>query len=178
MRFTTSLLSTCLLLAPALPAQTPAAATAQAAPAPGVPFTAAQLSALLPPSVYFQGKTASLQLRNAGGVDFPGNAVLWAALVDTSGYSTAVQEKYQFYLVTEAPVSFGGKPLPAGAYGCGFVGDSFVVMDVGGHTLLQGPLETDTALKRPRPLQLVSDGQDAVRLYLGRHWVRIVHRAS
>ena len=139
--------------------------------APGVPYTAEQINALLPPSVYFQGQSAALQLRNAGGVTFANGEILWASLVDTSGYSTGVQDRYQFYLVTEGPIQFGDAKLPAGAYGAGFVGDHFLLMDLGGHTVAQGPLQQDAAFARPRPLQVLRDTPNSVKLYLGRHWV-------
>lgn len=155
-------------------ATTPASSSAEA---PGVPFTADKLTSLLPPSVYFQGRSAPLQLRNAGGTSFPDGAILWVSLVDSSGYSSSIQEKYQFYLVTEGPLQFGSASLPAGAYGGGFQGDHFILMDLGGHTLAQGPVETDADLRRPRPLQLIADGPSAVKLYLGRHWVTL-HASS
>ena len=93
------------------------AAGATATASQGALFSSEKLNALLPPSVYFQGKTAPLQLRNAAGITFPNGQIVWMALVDTSGYSTAVQEKYQFYLVSEGPLRLGSASLPAGAYG-------------------------------------------------------------
>ncbi len=109
--------------------------------------------------MYFRGQTAPLQLRNAGAVRFPDNAVLFASLVDTSGYSTSVRERYQFYLVTEVPLRVGEKSLPAGAYGAGFLEDgTFVVMDIGGHDLLLSRTTRDENMQRPRPLQLVTGG--------------------
>ncbi len=169
-----------LLLAPALAKGTPPpapfvgdlqAATANSPAGPGVPFTADKLSSLLPATVYFQGRSAPLQLRNAAGTTFGPDQILWASLVDTSGYSTSVQERYQFFLVTEGPLRIGGTAVPAGAYGAGFVGDHFLLMDPGGHTIAQGPLQTDTGLRRPRPLQMVADQPSSIKLYLGRHWV-------
>jgi hypothetical protein len=155
-------------------AQTQASAPAQAAPAsPGAVFPADKLAALLPPSVYFQGKTAPLQTRNAGGTTFAGGAIVWVALVDASGYATNVQERYQFYLVSEGPLNVGDARIAAGAYGGGFVGDHFIIMDLGGHTIAQGPVQTDAALTRPRPLQIVPDTLSSVKLYLGRRWVEL-----
>lgn len=148
----------------------PAAVSANGA---GVPFTAEKLTSLLPATVYFQGRSAPLQLRNAAGVTLADGQIVWASLVDTSGYSTSVQERYQFYLVTEGPLRVGDASIPAGAYGAGFLGDHFLLMDLGGHTLAQGPLQNDTALRRPRPLQIQADSPSAVKLYLGRHWVRL-----
>jgi hypothetical protein len=150
------------------------AATTPATAAAGAPFTEQQLNALLPASVYFSGKSAPVQMRNSGGTRFANGAIVWAAMVDTSGYASGVQEKYQFYFVAEAPIRFGGKLLPAGAYGAGFIsGNRFIVMDVGGHTVLEGQTTNDEALKRPRPLQVVPESPASVRLYLGRRWVSL-----
>lgn len=146
-----------------------------AAPAPGsgTPFTAEQLSSMLPATVYFAGRTAPLQLRNAGGTKFASGSTLWISLVDSSGYSSSVQERYQFYLVTEGPLRFGDVTLRPGAYGGGFVGDRFVLMDLGDHTIGEGATQNDTALPRPRPLQLFGVQPNAVKLYLGRRWVML-----
>ncbi len=140
---------------------------------PGVPFKADKLATLLPATVYFQGRTANLQLRNAGGTAFGGNAIVWAALVDASGYASNVQERYQFYLVTETPLQIGDAQLAAGVYGAGFVGQRFVIMDIGGHTVAQGSTQLDQILPHPRPLQMLPESADAVKLYLGRRWVTL-----
>ncbi len=163
-------------------AQTQASAPVEKSPAtqakspvlsPGVPFSADQLAELLPATVYFQGRKAPLQVRNAGGTTLAGGGILWMALVDTSGYASSVQEKYQFYLVSEAPLIIGGERLPAGAYGGGFVGERFVLMDVGGHDVAEGATERDQAFARPRPLQLLPGSPNTVKLYLGRRWVSL-----
>lgn len=146
---------------------------AHAATAPGAPLSAEQLAKIIPANVYFQGKSAPVQIRNAGGAIFADGATLWTALVDSSGYSTSIQEKYQFYFVTEDPVRVGGVSLPAGVYGGGFLKDHFLLMDVGGHTVAQGPLQTDSDLRRPRPLQVLPDSATSVKLYLGRRWVKL-----
>lgn len=140
---------------------------------PGIPLKPDALAALLPATVFFQGRTAALQMRNAAAVPFAKGAIVWAALVDSSGYATATQEKYQFYLVTECPLRFGNARIPAGVYGGGFIGDHFILMDVGGHTIAQGPTQLDAAYPRPRPLQMLPVSPSAVKLMLGRHWVNV-----
>ncbi|HLI77887.1 MAG TPA: hypothetical protein VKV02_13155, partial [Acidobacteriaceae bacterium] len=132
-----------------------------------------KLSALLPATVYFQGRSAPLQLRNAGGTSFGPDAIVWVSLVDSSGYSSSVQERYQFYLVTESPLRFGEAHLPAGAYGGGFQGDHFLLMDLGGHTVAEGDVHVDSALARPRPLQVLPESPSSIKLYLGRRWVSL-----
>ena len=172
------LLSIALLLPPAAPSspQSPPSASDAAAPALLAPD---QINKLLPPSVFFRGQTAPLQLRNAAAARFGDGALLFASLVDTSGYSTSVRERYQFYLVTEVPLTLGEKTLPAGAYGAGFLEDgTFVVMDIGGHDVLLARTERDQTMRRPRPLQLVPGSTpQELRLYLGRSYA-VLKRAA
>jgi hypothetical protein len=111
---------------------------------------------LLPDAVYFDAKSASTQLRNSGAVHFSDGPYTLAVLVDTSGYSTAVQQKYQGYLLTETALDFGGNRLPAGAYGFGFVGGQFLVMDIGAHDLFRAPAAHDAELPHPMPLKILA----------------------
>lgn len=168
------LLALALLLSPFTIAQTaPTAASGGSTGAATSLLSPEEVHKLLPSSVYFRGQTAPLQLRNAAAARFSDNAVLFASLVDTSGYSTSVRERYQFYLVTEVPLTVAEKPLPAGAYGAGFLEDgTFVVMDLGGHDLLLSRTTHDDNMHRPRPLQLVAGATpQELRLYLGRSFV-------
>src|ERR1700739_3626425 len=83
---------------------------------------------LLPASVYYKAQSAPTQLRNSGGVKFADGYYVLATLVDTSGYSSDIQAKYQAYFITEVPIKIAGQSLPAGVYGVGFIGgDKFVV---------------------------------------------------
>ena len=131
---------------------------------------------LMPSVVFFKGQSAPIQARNAAAVRFPSKALLLAALVDTSGYSSQIQERYQAYLIAEQAVSIDGHSLPAGAYGLGFLpGDSFVVMDIGGRDLFTAHSTPDPAMRRPRPLQILPDvtRPNEYRLYEGRSFVAI-----
>lgn len=133
---------------------------------------APEAAKLLPGAVYFDGQSASTQLRNSAGVRFSGNAYVLAVLVDNSGYSTAVQQKYQGYLLTEVPLSIGGHALPPGAYGVGFVHDRFLVMDIGNHDLLQTDSSHDGGMQHPTPLQILSGSSPGTwRLCFGRDCV-------
>lgn len=100
------------------------------------------------------------------------------ALIDTSGYSSAVQQKYQAYFITEVAIEINGHPIAPGAYGVGFVGGNFGVMDIGAHDLFAVAATRDTELKRPTPLQVIADGSAGrYRLYEGREYV-VISRAS
>jgi hypothetical protein len=134
-------------------------------------LSAAEATKLLPASVYFKGQSATTQLRNSGGVKFADGFFVLATLVDTSGYSSDVQQKYQAYFITEIPIKIEGHELAAGIYGVGFVGgDKFVVLDVGAHDLFTVSSHTDAELKRPMPLKVTAE-KDGFRLFEGRRYV-------
>lgn len=128
---------------------------------------------LLPANVFYRGQSATTQLRNSGGVKFADGFYVLATLVDTSGYSTDLQSKYQAWFVTEVPIKVGGKSLPAGVYGVGFVGGKFIVTDVGAHDVLTVSSGEDAELKRPMPLQVLANPAGGFRLYALRHYVVI-----
>jgi len=131
----------------------------------------ADMQKLMPANVFYRGQLAPTQLRNSGGVKFSDGFFVLAGLVDTSGYSTGVQAKYQAYFISEVSLKVGGEHLPAGVYGVGFVGNKFVVTDVGAHEALTVNSGDDAGLKRPVPLQFVADPAGCFRLYAGRKYV-------
>jgi len=176
MKHTSSaILAMALTLAVAAPivSYAQAAPAAESAQAVGV-LTRPELEKLIPPSVYFQGQSATVQVRNSGGVRFPGGAVMFAVKVDTGGYSTSIKERYQDYLIAETAIQLGEgaavKTLLPGAYGIGFVADGLLVMDIGGHTLFTLPTPTEADLRRPAPLQVLAHGA-GFRLYSGRQYI-------
>jgi hypothetical protein len=137
----------------------------------GTVLTAAEATKLLPEKVFFRGQSATTQLRNSGGVKFGDGMFVLATLVDTSGYASDVQQKYQAYLISEVPIKIEGHDLAAGVYGVGFVdGDKFTVLDVGAHELFTVSSHMDAEMKRPMPLKVTADGA-AFRLYEGRKYV-------
>jgi hypothetical protein len=179
------LLHSVLLLALATP---PFYATSQApssdknGPAPAAEpkvMTAVEAAKLLPNTVFFRGQSAPIQARNSSGVQFTKNSLLLVTLVDTAGYSSALQEKYQAYLITESSIDIEGHRLVPGAYGCGFLADNFVIMDIGGHDLFTVSSAKDAELRRPTPLQILpsTDGS-GYRLYSGRNYIKFSQTAS
>jgi len=128
---------------------------------------------IFPERVFFRGQSAPVQFRNSGGVHFADDLYVLAGMVDSSGYSTAIKEKYQAYVLNEVTLEIGGQTLKPGAYGIGFInGGKFVVMDLGANDVLQAASQRDTELKRPVPLQvLASPTAGSYRLYAGRDYV-------
>jgi hypothetical protein len=149
------------------------AASVASAQGPSRILSADDLKKAVPAEYFFRGQKAPVQLRNAVGFQLSDGKMVLAALVDASGYSTAIQQKYQGLLITETKLNIGGTTLAPGQYGFGFAGDNkFFVMDVANHDVLSAAYETDAALQRAVPLKLVQDG-NAYKLYAGKKWISI-----
>lgn len=165
-----------LLLSPQLRtlAQTPAPSANAASSSENGILSATEAAKVLPATVFFRGQSAPVQARNSAGLRLGPDSLLLAALVDTSGYSNALQQKYQAYLLTESPIDIEGTHLPAGAYGFGFIaGDKFIVMDIGSHDLFTVTSTRDTEIRRPTPLKITAapNSSTTFRLYAGRSYV-------
>jgi acetyl-CoA carboxylase carboxyltransferase component len=131
----------------------------------------AEMQKLLPATVFYRGQSAPTQLRNSGGVKLADGYYVLAALVDTSGYTTGVQAKYQAYFIAEVPIKVGGQSLAAGAYGLGVVDNKLLVTDLGAHDVVSVATSDDAGMKRPMPLQVVADPAGGFRLYAQRKYV-------
>lgn len=130
-------------------------------------------SKIFPERVFFRGQTAPAQMRNTGGVHFEDDFYVLAGLVDNSGYSTGIREKYQAYFLNEVTLEIGGQTLKPGAYGVGFIeGGKFVVMDLAANDLFRVTSQRDSEIKRPVPLQVLTGAvAGSYRLYAGRDYI-------
>jgi hypothetical protein len=164
--FTMAVLSNALLLATAMPLRGQSTAKSSTP----IVLHAADAAKVLPDAVFFRGQSATVQTRNSAGIHFGNDMYVLAALVDNSGYSSGIQQKYQAYFITEVPLDFNGNTLKPGAYGVGIVKDHFIVMDIAANDVFTAPATHDVEIKRPTPLQLNADG-DHYRLYFGRDYV-------
>jgi hypothetical protein len=136
-------------------------------------LTGDELKKVVPAEYFFWGQKATVQLRNASGFQLADGKMALAALVDASGYSSGIQQKYQGMLITDVQLNIGGSELAPGQYGFGFTADGkFVVMDVASNDVLSTASQTDEALHRPVPLKMVEDG-GGYKLYAGKKWVGI-----
>ena len=165
----------CASSSPAALAQMAASSATPAVAKPGA-LDREHATAILPSSVFYKGQTAPVQGRNSAGIRFANGKLALVALVDTSGYSSAVQQTYQGYLFNEVQLKIGNKTLAPGAYGFGFVeGDRIVVLDIGGNEILHATTTRDDKMNRPNPLQIIPDASAPghYRLYLGRSYAML-----
>ncbi len=136
---------------------------------PGV-LSAAEVKSIAPTSYYYAGHAASVQTRNTAAFRTSGGKNVLAGLVDTSGYSTAIAEKYQGFFISEAKLRVEGTELAPGEYGFGFAGDKFIVTNVAAEDVLSVGSKSDDQLKRAVPLKITEEN-GGYRLYAGKKYV-------
>jgi hypothetical protein len=124
---------------------------------------------------YLEGNAIPVQKRNTVVLKGAGGKRLIFGLLDTSGYSAEIQQKYAGLMIVERKVTVGGAAVGTGAYGFGLVKGTpaegpgkLVVYDVAGVKVGETAAQWDAALAQPVPLQFVKG-----RLYVGRHWVDV-----
>lgn len=111
-------------------------------------------------------------MRNSGGFKSGADKITLAGLVDTSGYATAIAEKYQGFLITETKLAFEGATLEPGAYGFGFKDGKFIAMNVAGADVLSIASHKDDQVKHPVPLKF--EKSDAgYKLWAGRNYIEM-----
>ena len=132
----------------------------------------AELEKLVPSVYFYRGQSATVQMRNSGAIRTKDQKYVMAGLVDTSGYASDVAAKYQGLFITEVKAKVEGSELAPGQYGFGFVGDKFVITDVGANDVLSVSAKHDDNLKRPVPLKIVQE-EGVYRLYHGKKYVTL-----
>ena len=136
-------------------------------------LNAAETAKVVPTSFYFAGQSAPTQMRNAAAARIGKDRFIVAGMVDTSGYSSEIAAKYEGFFITDSPIIIGDKTLDAGAYGFGFSSDGKVnILDLRSNPVLSVATQNDGEMKRPRPLQMVSDAK-GIRFYKGKNYVLI-----
>jgi hypothetical protein len=136
-------------------------------------LTGAELTRIVPPGFYFQGLSASTQMRNAAAARLGNKRYVIAGLVDTSGYAADVRAKYEGFFITDSPVTINGSDLAVGAYGFGFSQDGKMqILDLAGNQVLSVTTTKDSDLKRPRPL-MMTKAAEGLRFYSGKDYVTI-----
>jgi hypothetical protein len=138
---------------------------------PGV-LTSADVKTIAPTSYYYAGHAASVQLRNTVGIRTQDGKNILAGMVDTSGYSTAIAQKYQGFFITETKIQIEGTEVEPGEYGFGFMNDRFILTNVGGGDVVNVPAKRDDQMKRPVPVKITEEN-GGYRLYAGRKYVAL-----
>jgi hypothetical protein len=135
----------------------------------------------VPKDFYLEGNAIPVEKRNTVLLKAPSGARVLVGLIDTSGYSSQIQQKYMGMLIAEAPLGVCSVDLTVGSYGFGLQkpasqGQSngeFLVYDQAGKQLGSCPAEADQGLRQPRPLQVTTASDATARLCLGRYCIAL-----
>ena len=133
---------------------------------------APDMANLMPATVFFRGQVATVQARNSGGVKLADGMFVLCALVDTSGYSTAVQQKYQAYFITEVTLDINGQTL-TGSLRRWFCRGQQIPGDGSWRPRpVHGRRHARHRIKAPDPVQVLDDTTASrYRLYINRNYV-------
>ena len=130
---------------------------------------------------YLEGNAIPVEKRNAVMLKCPSGRRMIFALLDTSGYSMDVQQKFHALATVERKVALGTAEVPVGAFGLGLqkpaapseAAAKLIVYDVAGQKVSEGLAQYDAKLAQPMPLQVVIQKDQAPRLYFGRYFVEL-----
>jgi hypothetical protein len=135
----------------------------------------------LPTDFYLEGNHIPVQKRNAAMLKNAKGARLLVALLDTTGYSSQVQQKYAGMLITETKVSVCGIAVGVGSYGFGLERPAptssadapFRIYDQAGEKIGECASKKDDSIKQPTPLAVTTAKGGPARLYLGKYVIEI-----
>ncbi len=137
---------------------------------------------IIPRDFVLEENSIPTEKRNSTLVLMPSGARLVAGLLDTSGYSSQVQEKYLGMLIAEGKVEVCGHQVAIGSYGFGLAKakgvagshpSRFFLYNQAGTRVVECAARWDENLKNPSPMQVAASGSGTARLYVGRTWVEL-----
>lgn len=135
----------------------------------------------VPSDFYLEGNHIPVEKRNAAVLKNAKGARLVLGLLDTSGYSSQIQQKYAGMLITETKVSVCGNALGVGSYGFGLerpaatsnTNAHFEIYNQAGEKVGECGAKKDDSVKQPKPLTLAAGGAGPAKLLLGKYVVEI-----
>jgi hypothetical protein len=129
----------------------------------------------IPNDFYLEGNRIPVEKRNAALLKTPAGARLVLALIDTTGYSSQIQQKYMGMVITEGKVSVCDVPLSVGSYGFGLEkpAGKFLLYNQAGEKVGDCVAQKDSAVKLPKPLNIVLGKEAGARLYLSRYFLEL-----
>ncbi len=139
--------------------------------------TGKEFDSAVPKDFYLEGNAIPTEKRNAVLLKNPGGGRILLALIDTSGYSSEIRQKYIGMLIAEGRVSICGAEVGVGSYGFGLdkpAGNSstdatFHLYNQAGEKVTNCSAQRDPELQQPKPLQVIIGSGGLANLYLGRY---------
>ncbi len=134
-----------------------------------------------PKDFYLEGNAIPTEKRNAALVKTPAGARVLFALIDTTGYSSQIKQKYIGMVINEGQISVCGTSVGVGSYGFGLdkpaaqskEGGKFHLYNQAGTEVASCAAPQDAGMKMPKPLQVSVGKGGPAALELGKFKVEI-----
>jgi hypothetical protein len=135
----------------------------------------------IPNDFYLEGNRIPVERRNAVLLKTPAGARVVLALIDTTGYSSRIKEKYYGMLISEGKISVCGISVGVGSYGFGLdtpqppsdADAKFILYDQAGEKVGECDAKKDNSIKLPKPLTVTTAKGEPARLELGKYILEI-----
>lgn len=145
------------------------------------PVTGKAFDSAMPKDFYLEGNAVPAEKRNAAMLKSPAGARLLFALLDTTGYSSQIKQKYIGMVITEGSISVCGKKVGIGSYGFGLDKPAatskddakFHLYNQAGAEVASCAAALDSTMKMARPLQVNAGKGGSATLDLGKYTVEI-----
>jgi hypothetical protein len=142
--------------------------------------TGKEFEKAVPKDFYLEGNAIPVEVRNAALLK-TGAARVLIALIDTTGYSSQIRQKYIGMLISEGSISVCGESVRVGSYGFGLEKPAetspqdgkFYLYNQAGEKVVECNVKKDSKIHQPKPLQAVLTQGAPARLYLGRYWLEL-----
>ena len=133
----------------------------------------------MPKDFYLEGNAIPTEKRNAVLLKTAGGKRVVLALIDTTGYSSQIRQKYIGMVIAEGTFSVCGQQVTVGSYGFGLDKPSppsdadatFHLYNQAGDKLFDCAAKKDTTAKQAQPLQVTTSG--GAKLVLGKYWLEL-----
>ncbi|MGD0220787.1 MAG: hypothetical protein ABSF71_00505 [Terriglobia bacterium] len=135
----------------------------------------------VPADFYLEGNRIPVEKRNAALLKNPAGARLVLGLIDTTGYSSQIKQKYTGMLITETKISVCGNAIGVGSYGFGLERPAatsnadapFRLYNQAGEKVGECAAKKDDSVKEPKPLTVATPKGGPAKLYLGKYVIEI-----
>jgi hypothetical protein len=144
-------------------------------------ITGTAFNKALPEKFYLEGNAIPTEPRNAAMFKTPTAPRALIALMDTTGYSSRIKQKYIGMIITEGKLSVCSISLGVGSYGFGLdrpaapsdADAKFLVYNQAGEKLGECSVKKDTALKQGSPLKVLVQKGGGATLELTRYVLQL-----
>ena len=141
------------------------------------PVTADAFKRAVPTDFYLVGEHIPVEARNAAVLKNAKGARLVVALIDTTGYTSQIQQKYIGMLITETKLSVCSISVGVGSYGFGLnrpaatsnADAMFMLYNQAGEKLGECAAKKDDTVSQPKPLSVSTAKGAPAKLYLGKY---------